>query len=1587
MAEFVAGDVVARIRADISSFIQSITAAQQRLQQFAQTAAQIRQAQAAAQQSTRDLAQSSQALTDALTSQRSAHTQYHTVLGQTRQSLQEFLATQRAILPQFQVMTAGLQEGQTSQAAYQQRLAETRSALAALASGSQTTGAAITQLGQTMTQQATAHQALRTTLQQTQQAQEQVRSSADQLSATQQRASQSTQAQAQATRQTVQQLSALPYNAITTATTTFDRAIQQAGNTQTRYRQAIAQAQEALRQFGVTTTASGEMLDRFGQRLSRGNAEALRAFQTGVREAQADLQQLERFGINQGAATQGGGLLQRVLGVAAGVGIATTLTAVVSQIKQVTTESVTLSARMQDLALSFTAIDGSAKAANTTLAFLFSTAQRVGVDFTTVADAFRRLDAAARTTSLAGEGVRHAFEGILSGARVLGVSSTQVSNAIVALEQILTKGRLSAEEYRRQLGNAIPNALQLMAQGLGVTTRALEDMIAQGVVPAELAVVAFGDAMRRLGEQAGPAVDRVSSTFARLKNEMTAWFTALGDAINTQLDPFLKGLISISEKLREIFGIRAPGQQAQAVPAVTPMPGSTPQALAALIDQAAARELLDPGLLARLVQRESRFNPAAVSPRGAVGLGQLLPSTAQALEPGITTEQLKEPERNLRLAARYLRQQLQAFSGYTDQVSLALAAYNAGLGAVLDAIKATPGAQAAGKGISFAQIQGNLPRETQAYVEAITTPPAWTTAGPGTATPVPGTIVTAPPAMQVLGMPEGGPPQGLSDAGIAAVLKTVNETLQTLPRLREQFQQLNQSGLNFGGVLNQVFVEQANQALTKYRQLAQMLAQFPEAMARMSPAQREVLDLAAQQVTVFQQEILDEAQLESTARKRVEALRDAEQAQERLTNQARQQLPTLEALVERLQTFRRQPLEDAAAQARSQVEQAGAQLRAAGEKALETLRQEPLILTLNPQLATNIQEELGRLDEAIRAQGQRAFDEATQQADNQLITFQATLARARTFLGKAQEDSALEAKAAVIQQGVEIRAALERELGTLQQSALLQRRAPALPREIQATLQGFDAQVALQAQAAYATKLDELHEKILRARDTVAQLGERLGAAGFGPAETAIAKINLEFESFGRTLEQTRRALLALWEAATPAQQTGITEQLTTIDRLLTGLDAARQKALEAQRTAGGTRMLGDVTASLEATQRRPPLAALLQQETTFEFERKLARARQTGMDPEQEQQIRAIQAQIRETETLNRVTDALGQISTGVTDALVHGLTQAITSAGNLGKAFQQMGKTILDTVARITLDTGFRMLISLGLEAIGGALLGGAGALGGSTALGGATGGTTGATFLSGTVGMQTGGAVDRPTYAVLGENPHENPEVIFNRTQLAALFDPARTRGLDAVLRPDQLTAIRQIVPEAGREPAMRPQPLPLPRISLPRGLPTQMAVPQAPALPRDERQTAALARLADAIQAAMLRLPVREQPMRTTLPVPALLHPLRMAEGGVVRQPTIAMLGESVSTRPEYVLNSRQMETVVQTALRSATASGQDSTRQRVQPVSVIVVDNRAQAEMAAARERSLGRQVVVQSVLDDLSQGTGSRIGRAMRMSQ
>ena len=105
------------------------------------------------------------------------------------------------------------------------------------------------------------------------------------------------------------------------------------------------------------------------------------------------------------------------------------------------------------------------------------------------------------------------------------------------------------------------------------------------------------------------------------------------------------------------------------------VPQASRQEIERLIQQTAERHKVDPALIRAVIAAESAYQPGATSRKGAQGLMQLMPGTAQQLGVG----NAYDPRQNIDAGVRYLRALLEKYDGDLDK---ALAAYNSGEGAV-----------------------------------------------------------------------------------------------------------------------------------------------------------------------------------------------------------------------------------------------------------------------------------------------------------------------------------------------------------------------------------------------------------------------------------------------------------------------------------------------------------------------------------------------------------------------------------------------------------------------------------------------------------------------------------------------------------------------------------------------------------------------------------------------------------------------------------------------------------------------------------------------------------------------------------------
>jgi len=162
----------------------------------------------------------------------------------------------------------------------------------------------------------------------------------------------------------------------------------------------------------------------------------------------------------------------------------------------------------QGLGTALESITGSSAAARGEMAFLERQTDRLGLNLREAARGYMQITAAAQGTTLAGKGTREIFTAITEAATVLRMSADQTRGALRVVGQIMSKGKVQAEELRGQLGERLYGAFQLAARGMGVQTAELDKMLVHGKLASEDFLPKFAAEIRKTFAEGVPEASR-----------------------------------------------------------------------------------------------------------------------------------------------------------------------------------------------------------------------------------------------------------------------------------------------------------------------------------------------------------------------------------------------------------------------------------------------------------------------------------------------------------------------------------------------------------------------------------------------------------------------------------------------------------------------------------------------------------------------------------------------------------------------------------------------------------------------------------------------------------------------------------------------------------------------------------------------------------------------------------------------------------------------------------------------------------------------------------------------------------------------
>lgn len=318
------------------------------------------------------------------------------------------------------------------------------------------------------------------------------------------------------------------------------------GLNQKQLAMAIAEAERTLAAFGVTVNASGQAVDKLGGVLGQVATSRLRDLNTELAGAKDRLAELQQWGVNASTGMERlGTSFGNVTGLLGTLGITLSAAGLVGFGRTVL-ETAT---RMEQLRATLNAVSGGTLQGVRNFGFLTETGQRLGVQVDSMVRDFVALTAATRGTELQGENTKRIFEAVAIAGRSTGASNAQLHGAFVALEQMISKGVVSMEELRRQLGNAIPGAFETAARAMGMTTQQLNDFVKTGEANAIPFVLRFAMQLRReYADGIEQATNTAQTAFTRLENAWTLLKERIGRSGPLQL------AVRVATAGIEIFG-------------------------------------------------------------------------------------------------------------------------------------------------------------------------------------------------------------------------------------------------------------------------------------------------------------------------------------------------------------------------------------------------------------------------------------------------------------------------------------------------------------------------------------------------------------------------------------------------------------------------------------------------------------------------------------------------------------------------------------------------------------------------------------------------------------------------------------------------------------------------------------------------------------------------------------------------------------------------------------------------------------------------------------------------------------------------
>jgi len=213
------------------------------------------------------------------------------------------------------------------------------------------------------------------------------------------------------------------------------------------------------------------------------------------------------------------------------------------------------SIEFQNIQVALKAVTGDAKRAAAEYAFLEKETNRLGISTKESALSYAKLLAAAKGNNFEIAKTRELFTAVAEASAIFGLSAQDTGGMIKAFEQILSKGVVSSEELKLQLGDRLPGAMNIAAKAMGVGTAEFVKMLEKGELLSNDFLPKFAKAIRsEFADGIEDATSSARASFERFNNDVFDYLQKLGNETGA-LDAFADSLETIGDNLDMVSNI------------------------------------------------------------------------------------------------------------------------------------------------------------------------------------------------------------------------------------------------------------------------------------------------------------------------------------------------------------------------------------------------------------------------------------------------------------------------------------------------------------------------------------------------------------------------------------------------------------------------------------------------------------------------------------------------------------------------------------------------------------------------------------------------------------------------------------------------------------------------------------------------------------------------------------------------------------------------------------------------------------------------------------------------------------------------